>query len=277
MRYLTPADLIAIHELLLSEFGGMRGITEAGFGRLEAAAAAPQASMFGEEIHAGVAEKGAALCLAIVRSHPFSDGNKRVALVALGCFLALNGMPMAATNDEAYTMMMALARGEIGREALAQWITRNARLATGDRVLGDDSAASQPPSAYHQPPTAYLELDDILNIRDRVADAHGVRIEIMTIHGLLSALAAPRRSAFGIEAFPTLTEKAAALAFALVQNHPFWDGNKRIASAALRLFIERNSARLSAEDIDLRVFTTGIAKGALQGGVLVKWINDHIQ
>jgi hypothetical protein len=46
MRYLTPADLIAIHELLMAEFGGMRGITEAGFGRLEAAAAAPQASMF---------------------------------------------------------------------------------------------------------------------------------------------------------------------------------------------------------------------------------------
>jgi hypothetical protein len=48
MRYLTPTELIAIHSMLLGEFGGMRGITEAGFGRLEAAAAAPQASMFGE-------------------------------------------------------------------------------------------------------------------------------------------------------------------------------------------------------------------------------------
>jgi death on curing protein len=123
----------------------------------------------------------------------------------------------------------------------------------------------------------YLTLDDILGIRDRIAQSAGARFEIMTHNGLLSALAAPRRSAFGVEAFPTFVEKAAALAYALVQNHPFWDGNKRIASAALRQFAEHNGARLTAEDIDLRVFTTGIAKGALRGSVLVKWITDHIE
>jgi death-on-curing protein len=125
MRYLSPADLIAIHELLLSEFGGMRGITEAGFGRLEAAAATPRASMFGEDIYAGVTEKAAALCLAIVRAHPFSDGNKRVALVALGAALALNGARLTATNDEAYTAIMALARGEMEREQLAAWVEQH--------------------------------------------------------------------------------------------------------------------------------------------------------
>jgi death-on-curing protein len=128
MRYLSPADLIAIHEQLLSEFGGMRGITEAGFGRLEAAAATPRASMFGEEIYTSVAEKAAALCLAIVRSHPFSDGNKRVALVALGVILAYNGARLLATNDEAYTAIMALARGEMGREALAAWVEQHTEL-----------------------------------------------------------------------------------------------------------------------------------------------------
>ena len=122
MRYLSPADLIAIHELLLSDFGGMRGITEAGFGRLEAAAATPRASMFGEEIYAGIAQKSAALCLAIVRAHPFSDGNKRVALVALGTALALNGARLTATNDQAYEAMMSLARGEMRHEQLAAWV-----------------------------------------------------------------------------------------------------------------------------------------------------------
>jgi death-on-curing protein len=128
MQYLTPADLIVIHELLLSEFGGMRGITEAGFGRLEAAAAAPQASMFGEDIYAGVADKAAALCLGIMRAHPFSDGNKRVALVALDLFLAQNGARLAASNDEAYATMMGLARGEIGREVLTDWIRQHSQL-----------------------------------------------------------------------------------------------------------------------------------------------------
>jgi death on curing protein len=124
MHYLTPADLIAIHELLLAEFGGMRGITEAGFGRLEAAVATPRASMFGQDLYPGVIEKAAALCQAIVRAHPFSDGNKRVALVALDVFLARNGRTLAATNDQAYTTIMALARGEMGREALVGWVER---------------------------------------------------------------------------------------------------------------------------------------------------------
>jgi death-on-curing protein len=128
MRYLSPTDLIAIHEQLLSEFGGMRGITEAGFGRLEAAAATPRASMFGEDIYTGVAEKAAALCLAIVRAHPFSDGNKRVALVALGVALAYNRARLTATNDEAYATIMALARGEMGREALAAWVEQHTEL-----------------------------------------------------------------------------------------------------------------------------------------------------
>jgi death-on-curing protein len=123
----------------------------------------------------------------------------------------------------------------------------------------------------------YLTIDDMLEIRDRIAATYVDHFEIMSPNGLLSALAAPRRSAFGVEAFPTLAEKAATLAFALVQNHPFWDGNKRIASAALQLFVERNGARLMAEDVDLRVFTTGIAKGALRGGVLVKWMSDHLE
>jgi death-on-curing protein len=123
----------------------------------------------------------------------------------------------------------------------------------------------------------YLELNDILGIRDQIEGTNAARFGVMAPNNLMSALAAPQLSAFGFEAFPTLSEKAAALVFALVQNHPFWDGNKRIAGAALRLFVERNGARLTAEDIDLRVFTTGIAKGALRGGVLVKWINDHLE
>jgi death-on-curing protein len=125
MRYLTPADLIAVHELLMAEFGGMRGITEAGFGRLEAATAAPQASMFGEELYAGTASKAAALCQAIVRAHPFTDGNKRVALVALDVFLDANGYALTATNDEVYAVIMALAQSEMGHAALVTWVERH--------------------------------------------------------------------------------------------------------------------------------------------------------
>src|SRR5215211_2484777 len=104
-----------------------------------------------------------------------------------------------------------------------------------------------------------LSLDDILEIRDHVSAAANDRFEVMSPNGLMSALAAPRRSAFGAEAFPSLAEKAGALVYSLIQNHPFWDGNKRIATAALRLFLERNSARLATDERRLKGFTIAIA------------------
>jgi death-on-curing protein len=63
----------------------------------------------------------------------------------------------------------------------------------------------------------------------------------------------------------------------LIQNHPFWDGNKRIATEALRLFIARNGAYLQADGLALRNFTTTIARGALRDGEIVVWMSDHIE
>jgi death-on-curing protein len=93
----------------------------------------------------------------------------------------------------------------------------------------------------------------------------------------MSALAAPRRSAFGAEAFPSLADKAGALVYALVQNHPFWDGNKRIAAVALRRFLGRNGATLVASDAELESFTTTIARGALRDDAIAAWVGSHIE
>jgi len=123
----------------------------------------------------------------------------------------------------------------------------------------------------------YLTLDDILEIRDMVSAAANDRFEIMSSNGLMSALAAPRRSAFGAEAFPSLEEKAGALVYSLIQNHPFWDGNKRIATAALRLFLQRNSARLATDDRRLKGFTIAIASGRLRDQALVAWLRERIE
>ena len=122
----------------------------------------------------------------------------------------------------------------------------------------------------------YLTLDDILELRDQISAAANDRFEVMSAHGLLSALAAPRRSAFGAEAFPTLADKAGALVYSLIQNHPFWDGNKRIATAAMRLFVERNGTRLAADHHEIKAFATTIARGELRDGDLVEWINHYM-
>lgn len=123
----------------------------------------------------------------------------------------------------------------------------------------------------------YLTLDDILAIRDQIAAAYNDQFEIMSLNGLMSALAAPRRSAFGAEAFPTLAEKAGALVYGLIQNHPFWDGNKRIATRALRLFIARNDARLATDDATLKAFSTEIARGVMRDGDIAAWVSRYME
>ena len=123
----------------------------------------------------------------------------------------------------------------------------------------------------------YLTLEDVLDIRDQISAAYNDPFEIMSFNGLMSALAAPRRSAFGAEAFPTLAEKAGALVYAMVQNHPFWDGNKRIAAVALRQFIGRNGAMLVASDAELESFTTSFARGVLRDGTIATWVGKHIE
>jgi death-on-curing protein len=135
MRYLTAEELLVVHQALIEGFGGMPGITEAGFARLEAAAATPRQSAFGEDLYPDVAAKVGALAHAIVRGHPFSDGNKRVAVAALDLMATLNGATLTADNDEIYRIAMAAAEA-MGREALIDWVRAHLRA--------DDDAASHP-------------------------------------------------------------------------------------------------------------------------------------
>lgn len=128
MNYLTTEEVIVIHELLLAEFGGIRGITEAGFGRLETAVSVPQQSMFGVDLYEDLPSKAAALSHAIIRNHPFSDGNKRVAVVALAEMLARNGAELTATNDELYDLALAAAT-TLDRAAVAAWVADHIRAA----------------------------------------------------------------------------------------------------------------------------------------------------
>ena len=118
---LTLTELLLIHELLLDHFGGMRGVTEQGFGKLEAALAAPYVSMFGEDLYPDIPTKMAILFYRIARSHGFSDGNKRVALVALLDGLDRRGIRIVADQDELYEFVMAAA-SEATQEAVVAWL-----------------------------------------------------------------------------------------------------------------------------------------------------------
>lgn len=107
--------------------------------------------------------------------------------------------------------------------------------------------------------TEYLDLDDLLEIA-RAAVGGGV---VVGDYGLLeSALARPRASVFGEDAYPDVHLKAAALLHSLARNHALVDGNKRLAWTACRTFLGINDRWISAPEDDRFDFVIRVATGA---------------
>ncbi len=121
----------------------------------------------------------------------------------------------------------------------------------------------------------YLSIFEILEIRARLAAETGDAFDILNLNGLKSALAAPRQSMFGEDLFPTVWDKAAALLFLLIQNHPFYDGNKRIALWAVDEFLRRNGWMLSAAPREKARFTTAVAASQADIATAAQWLREN--
>jgi death-on-curing protein len=108
--------------------------------------------------------------------------------------------------------------------------------------------------------TEYLDLDDLLEI---AREAVGGDV-VVGDYGLLeSALARPRASVFGQDAYPDLHLKAAALLHSLARNHAMVDGNKRLAWTACRTFLAINSQWIRAPEDERFDFVIRVATGVV--------------
>jgi death-on-curing protein len=94
--------------------------------------------------------------------------------------------------------------------------------------------------------TVYLDIDDLLAVAR--AALHPQQPAVRDLGLLESALARPQASAFGVDAYPTLHEKAAALLESIARNHALIDGNKRLAWVATRLFLILNGSDIKVPD-----------------------------
>jgi death-on-curing protein len=119
--WLTRQMIIAIHDEQLAIHGGASGLRDDGM--LESALDRPKNRWAYER--AEVAELAAAYAFGIARNHPFIDGNKRTALLALYTFLGVNGFDFMVSEAEAAAMILALAAGEVNEEGLTRWIRDN--------------------------------------------------------------------------------------------------------------------------------------------------------
>ena len=96
--------------------------------------------------------------------------------------------------------------------------------------------------------------------------------------GLLeSAINTPLQTFDGQELYPTVLEKAARLGYGLIHNHPFMDGNKRIGTHAMLVFLDLNNITLSYEDDDLIAAILRVASGDMDEGELLEWLKIHIE
>jgi death-on-curing protein len=116
------ALLLLLHEESLSTFGGASGLRDEGL--LDSALHRPR------NLHelGGVSDLSAlaaAYAHGLSRNHPFVDGNKRAAFLAIGVFLAINGRRLTASPVEAVVAMTALAADELDEPTLAAWIRRH--------------------------------------------------------------------------------------------------------------------------------------------------------
>lgn len=112
----------------------------------------------------------------------------------------------------------------------------------------------------------FLDLDDLLHIAERTL---GTEPQVRDVGLLQSALARPRASAHGEDAYPSIHAKAAALLHALARDHGLVDGNKRLALAAVVAFYGVNGFRLSLTNDEAYDLVMTVASGELDDAAAI--------
>jgi death on curing protein len=122
----------------------------------------------------------------------------------------------------------------------------------------------------------YLTLEEVLELHRLVIfQSHGAT-GIRDLNALDSALAQPRMTFGGAELYPTLVEKAAALGFSLVMNHPFVDGNKRVGHAAMETFLVLNGFEIEAPIDEQERVVLDLAASRLGREDFTHWLRAHV-
>ena len=122
----------------------------------------------------------------------------------------------------------------------------------------------------------WIERPFAIAIHERQLAEHGGGLGVRDENMLDAALARPQPLHSCGDPPPDLADLAASLAFRLVRNHPFVDGNKRTAAVACETFIMLNGGVLDAEDLDLYPRYIALAEGSMPEAEFAAWLREHI-
>jgi death-on-curing protein len=122
----------------------------------------------------------------------------------------------------------------------------------------------------------YLTLGEVVALHRAVLESSGGASGVRDLGALESALAQPRASFGGVDLHVSVYAKAAALGFSLALNHPFLDGNKRVAHAAMETFLLLNGFEIDAAIDEQERLMLDLAAGRVTRQQLADWLQMHL-
>lgn len=123
----------------------------------------------------------------------------------------------------------------------------------------------------------YLTVSEVIELYRQVMEASGGTVGILSMEALESAVAQPRVTFDENDLYPTIIEKASALSYSLVMNHPFVDGNKRIGHYAMETFLVTNGYELDSSVDEQETIMLQLASGKISRVAFTDWIREHIR
>jgi death-on-curing protein len=123
----------------------------------------------------------------------------------------------------------------------------------------------------------YLSLAEVVDLHQALLEQTGGASGTRDLAGLESALAQPYATFDRRDLHPTVIDKAAALGFSLALNHPFVDGNKRVAHAAMEVFLLLNGLELLGTVDEQERLMLELADGRLNREELTAWLQQHVK
>lgn len=123
VNYSEIDEIIAIHDSVIKQTGGKKGILS--FSLLHSAIERPKVTFGGNDLYPTVYEKATALFHSLINNHPFKDGNKRTALLALVRFLHLNGYILKHPFKQTVDITLRIQKKKINFKEITEWIESN--------------------------------------------------------------------------------------------------------------------------------------------------------
>lgn len=125
IRFLNKEIILTFHRDQLNRYGGKDGLRDEAL--LESALAQPESSFDGEYIHKSLFHMAAAYGFHLCQNHPFFDGNKRTALIAMYLFLYTNGYQLKADKKSLFAIMIDLASGKVTKDELTVYLEKHSK------------------------------------------------------------------------------------------------------------------------------------------------------